>query len=539
MTAPVQAQPEAFDPQNPLHWINVLHNAASVPKTDPRYEAAQTAVNTALQHIGSLNRLASDKDIATANAPIPTGVAIARGLAHGASLGTDELAAGMGSALAGKGFRAGAQNERDLIEDAGNAAPFLEPLSEIVGQGAVSALGAARSPSFSPFAGPTGGPLAGMGVVRAGVPLTARTVGGAMLRSGAEAAPLGFTQGFATGGSDPGSFSQRLQAGLEGAASTGATAASLTPLGLPVARNMVERSADADVGIKPQTGNAGRGGYGLWYPFRRLFAGDQWSIANPILREQGRRQAIVDARNATKELVPPVGTPEGPAPTEPPEITQLRARLEKQGFPGPLIEKLVQQAQSGGRPMAAPATMPPLSPEDAAAIEARRVAAVQGSGNPISTTTTAPPEDLGTFPAPREDPGYTPARGLGVEGGPMPAVPTTPTILEMQEGRQPSLFEQRLLEGLTPPDASEINRPVGTQAPRQVTRSAAVRAPEIPSDPYAQGRTINPPPGATGVNLNSPAAEAQMRYLMSLTPKARAAALQNPLFAAFRAQLGQ
>ena len=516
MTAPVHAQPEAFDPQNPLHWINVLHNAASVPKGDPRYEAAQTAVNTALQHIGSLNRLASDKDIATANAPLSTGRSLAITSLQGLSSGTGELAAGVGGALAGKGFRAGAQSYRDAVDEAEASHPILGAATELAGQAA-------------PFA--VAGPASGLARLEAGVPLRAGQVAGRIATGAAESAPIGFLQGFSGGGSDPGSFSQRLSAGLSGAGQAAALGGATTALALPIARARVETAADRMVGVQP---TPTRTGYGFWGPLNKLFSSEQWTPVNPLEREAVRRQAIVDARNATNELVPPTGTPTGPTPTEPPEITQMRARLAKQGFSEPLIEKLVQQAQSGGRPMAPPATMPPLSPEDAAAIEARRLAAVQASTPPAP-----PPEHLATFEAPREDPGYTPARGLSVEGGPTPPAPTTPTILEMQEGRQPTTFEQRLVEGLTPPDASEINRPVGTQTPRQVTRSAAVRAPEIPNDPYAQGRTINPPPGATGVNLNSPAAEAQMRYLLSLTPKARAAALRNPLFAAFRAQLGQ
>lgn len=66
MTGPA---PVTFDPGDVAHWINVLQNAARVPKSDPRYGKARQVVARAVSEISTLNQAAN----AAENAPAPMG----------------------------------------------------------------------------------------------------------------------------------------------------------------------------------------------------------------------------------------------------------------------------------------------------------------------------------------------------------------------------------------------------------------------------------------------------------------------------------
>lgn len=196
MTAPVQ-----FDRQNLSHWITVLHNAAQVPRDDPRYDDARDVVEQALRQIRYLNRKANQEDRLRAGPPaIPGDAALGVGLMHSLSLGAGEPIAGFIEKLLGGTFAEGAARYREGLEEVGAQHPILEPAGEVAGMlapaavPARTALMAARAP----------------GTVLDNLLSALRTIG--------EGATVGGIAGFSAGGEDPGDMNARFRGGAQGAA---------------------------------------------------------------------------------------------------------------------------------------------------------------------------------------------------------------------------------------------------------------------------------------------------------------------------------
>lgn len=223
MTAPIQ--PEQFDPQNQLHWINVLHHATQVPKDSPDYGEARTVVDLALRHIHALHVKSANDE---ANQQPSTAAAIGGGLLHGLSLGTGEVINGLGSTIQGKGFRQGAQDYREGLGELEAAHPYLTPTAEIAGSLAL----------------PAGVVGSGLKAVKAGVPLGLRGALAIAGRGAVAGAVPGAVAGFSGGGEDPGDFAARLKAAGTGAAVGAGLGAITSGAGIPRMRAHVERTAD-------------------------------------------------------------------------------------------------------------------------------------------------------------------------------------------------------------------------------------------------------------------------------------------------------
>ena len=228
----VQPTPQGtvqFDPENELHWINVLHNAASTPKGSPDYGEARSVIGLALRHINALHVKAYMDE---QNQKPGAAASILGGLAHGASLGTGEVIAGLGTAAQGKGFREGAQQYREGLGELEAAHPYLTT-TPVVG---AETLGSLALPAAA-----VGNTLK---AVKAGVPLGIRGALGIAGRGALAGAIPGAVAGFSGGGEDPGDFGARLKGAAKGAAIGGALGAITSSAAIPHVRAHVERTAD-------------------------------------------------------------------------------------------------------------------------------------------------------------------------------------------------------------------------------------------------------------------------------------------------------
>lgn len=209
-------------------WIQYLHDASKVRKGEADYAEAQDAITHALAKINALN-VGQDMAEANANEKPSLPQSIATVIGQGPGLGTGEVFRGLGTAVTGQGFRKGAQEYREAVDQAEAANPNLMALGETVGTAALPA-------------GQLGSGAAG--AVRAGVPLGVSGAAKLIGRGALQAAIPGAVAGFSQGGEDPGDFGAR---GVE--AGTGAILAGLlggvgTAAAIPAIRGHVERAAD-------------------------------------------------------------------------------------------------------------------------------------------------------------------------------------------------------------------------------------------------------------------------------------------------------
>lgn len=217
-----------------LHdWIQYLHAASQAHQANPDDLEAQDAIDFALQRIQRLQTAATAGDQPAEPGAVGSTVAA---LAHGASLGTGELAAGVGGAVSGKGFRQGAQDYREALNEIEAAHPNLAAGGELAGMLALPA-------------GTIGRTVAGG--VKAGVPLGIRGAASIIGRGAVQGAVPGAIQGFSTGGEDPGDLGARAREGVRGGVIGGLMGGAIAGVGIPLARRHVEREADlADRGAK-------------------------------------------------------------------------------------------------------------------------------------------------------------------------------------------------------------------------------------------------------------------------------------------------
>ena len=296
------------------------------------------------------------------------------GLLHGGSLGAGELVSGVAGSVSGKGFRAGAQGYRDALSDLEAANPKLAAGSEIAGSLAIPAA-------------QVGGTLAKG--VQAGIPLGVPGALRLMGRGGIAAAIPSAISGFSSGGEDPGDFGARIKQGATSAGEGAILGALLTGLSLPAVRSHVEAAADVT-----QRGN-------------------QRALTEQRLLNARARGARLTTRGALSRDVQPL--PPEPeleaelgtkAPMRPPNPDAAQALRDFEA--GKISETDLQDALDFARGKSLPSEPAPISKGPPGLRTGERATPIAG----------------------------TEGRGIEVTGTrATPAPPSSPTILEMQEGR--------------------------------------------------------------------------------------------------------
>jgi hypothetical protein len=210
-------------PKTLSDWIDYLHNAVATPKDSPDYEASREAAHFAVQRIHNLGVAANATDPEN-KAIQPAAVqAIGVGLLHSFGLGSGEPIAGLVSAIRGKGFREGAQQYREGLENVQGA----HPNAEIVGEGA----GLVGS-SLLPVERAVEGGRALAQAIRVGrANALQRFATGVLHTDVLPGAALGGIAGFSGGGEDPGDVGARVKAAGAGAAVGAGASALLGGLG--------------------------------------------------------------------------------------------------------------------------------------------------------------------------------------------------------------------------------------------------------------------------------------------------------------------
>jgi len=325
-------------PKNLMEWVAYLHAARAVPKDHPDYADAQEAVRFALRRIRTLNNVASaqDPDTQEPKKAVGTAAGVGLGLLHGLSLGAGEPIAGALAALipGGQGFREGAEQYRQGVENIGVQQPTAFPAGDVGGLALQSLVPVAQAVK--------GGSAAAAGIPAGRAGVLARFFTGAGQADVKPALALGGLAGFSAGGEDPGDLNARLQAGAVGAGTSALGAAALGGLGaLRVPRWLS--------GVKRQI-----------------------------------RQTL------------PKGTPADMADGI--AETAIRQTLARQGFDAPTQERILTAWRLGKTEVPPPPPPPTVRPGE-------------------TITPIAP-------------------KGFAVTGArATPPIPTTPTILEMQQGR--------------------------------------------------------------------------------------------------------
>ena len=223
MTAPIQTGPETI-----ADWIQYLHAAAQEPKNSPHYAESRQAMAQAIRHIYALNVAATQGEANQVEKPAGPLGAAGVGLMHGLSLGAGEPIAGAISAIAGKGFGAGAGRYREGLGNVEAQYPNTTAASEIAGM----------------FALPAGSVGTGVQAIKAGMPLTAAQIAGLAARGAASGAVPAAVAGFSAGGEDPGDIPGRLDAAKRSAIVGAILGALVTGGAAKVQRGHVERVAD-------------------------------------------------------------------------------------------------------------------------------------------------------------------------------------------------------------------------------------------------------------------------------------------------------
>lgn len=215
-------------PKTLPEWIAYLHAVRAVPQDSPDYADAQEAVRFALGRIRTLNAVANAQQPGAPDEqvrPIGPGAAAGAGLMHGLSLGAGEPLAGLLAALVpgGQGFREGAQQYRQGLENIGVQQPTATPTGEMAGLAMQSAVPVARAVR--------GGTATAAAIPSARAGVLARFFTGAGQADVVPAMTMGGIAGFSAGGEDPGDLNARLQGGAAGAGLGAAGAAFLGGLG--------------------------------------------------------------------------------------------------------------------------------------------------------------------------------------------------------------------------------------------------------------------------------------------------------------------
>jgi hypothetical protein len=231
-------------PKTVAEWVRYLHVARAIPQDSPDYPQAQEAVRFALQRIRTLGTVVSAQDQPPVGGPkaVRPDQAVGLGLMHGLSLGAGEPIAGLLAALmpGGQGFREGAQQYREGLENIGLQQPTATPAGDVAGM---------ALQSLTPLSQAVrGGTLTGAAIPSMRANALARFFTGAGQTNIAPALALGGIAGFSAGGEDPGDFRARLTgagvgAGLSalGAAALGGLGALRVPRWLPKVRREIRQ----------------------------------------------------------------------------------------------------------------------------------------------------------------------------------------------------------------------------------------------------------------------------------------------------------
>lgn len=215
-------------PKTVAEWVAYLHAARAVPQGHPDYADAQEAVRFALGRIRTLNAEANAQEQATTEGTgkqVGPAAGVGLGLLHGLSLGAGEPLAGAMAALVpgGQGFREGAQDYRQGLENIGLQQPTALPVGEMAGLAAQSLLPVAQ--------GIQGGTATAAAIPAGRAGILSRLFTGAGQANVATPATMGGIAGFSAGGEDPGDLNARLQNAAVGAGTGAAAAAFLGGLG--------------------------------------------------------------------------------------------------------------------------------------------------------------------------------------------------------------------------------------------------------------------------------------------------------------------
>jgi len=360
-------------PQSLTDWIRYLHEAAKVKHGHPDYREARAAIDQALRHIFALHVAAYEQEAGDNEKP-SFGQSVATILGQGPGLGTGEVFRGIGTAMQGKGFRVGAQEYRDAVDQAEATNPIAVPALELVTAAAMPA-------------GVVGQEAAG--AIKAGVPLSlgqgAKVLGKSVL---AGAVP-GAVAGFSGGGADPGSFPQRLSAAGKGTLLGGT-------LGL-IGGGTTMRGARAHVEHVADIANKGT---------QRALGRERLADVRQRMAERSERRAGKLGSAAPEEAQATIQREMGTqtiAPSEP----AIRQSVDA-------IDQAVQDFKAGK-----------ITQEDL------DVATAQARGEPLPEGSLSPSAQSPSAPLP-PDPVFPRGR-LGPEGpSPAPKASYPPTLTEMQ-----------------------------------------------------------------------------------------------------------
>src|SRR5512146_2563480 len=137
---------QPWTPSTLTDWTQVLHNAAQVPQTSPRYAEARSVVSDALFNIDLLNQTASQRDVKRVGEILPPELA----LALKPVTGVDPNALLAGAVGFGRGVSLGIVKPPPEIAA---AHPTASIVGDILGAGTVTALASPLVAGLSPMAG--------------------------------------------------------------------------------------------------------------------------------------------------------------------------------------------------------------------------------------------------------------------------------------------------------------------------------------------------------------------------------------------------
>lgn len=201
-------------PKTLQEWIRYLHMVRAIPKEHPDYPQAQEAMRFALQRIRTLNVAASSAEQGEAEKgpPISALGAVTKGLVHGASLGLGEPIAGLLKAIVpgGMGFREGAQQYREGLENIGTQHPLATVGGDVAGMAMTGAIPVGRAVQ--------GGTATAAAIPAGRAGILSRFLTGAGQTDILPGLSLGAIQGFSAGGADPGDLGARARGAAVGGA---------------------------------------------------------------------------------------------------------------------------------------------------------------------------------------------------------------------------------------------------------------------------------------------------------------------------------
>lgn len=424
-------------PKTLPEWIRYLHAVRAIPPTHPDYADAQEAVRFALGRIRNLNAAASSKEQGEAEQPPPISAfgALGKGLLHGASLGLGEPIAGALAAAipGGMGFREGAAQYREGLENIGTQHPAATVGGELGGMVATSML-------------PGGQAVRGGTTTAAAIPSTragiiSRFLTGAGQTNITPAATLGALQGFSMGGEDPGDINARLRGAATGGAIGAAGAAFLGGLGalrVPRWLNQVKREIRRSV---PKNTPADEVEKLAEARIRRHLVQRGYNVTD--------QDRILAAWRAGKKVAPAVKEPPAPVhrpgetitPPVGPVEAAIRQGLARQGMKPDAIDGYIRHWKAGLT------TEPPVAPRPGEAINP-----IPGNPRGFEVTGPAPPLNEGPFP-----PTAAEMQGFNMAPTPKPSVQPpmapTPSGTGVNPQQQMTMFVDYLKASQGPQDA--------------------------------------------------------------------------------------